>query len=325
MKHWIEAARLRTLPLSVSGIILGSFYAMSESIFNWKIVLSALATTLLLQILSNFANDYGDGLKGTDNDDRIGPKRAIQSGTISPHAMRTALYLTSVLTMIAAVTLIYFSFKDSNLIYTLVFLTLGALAIASAIRYTVGNTAYGYRGYGDVFVFVFFGLVSTLGVSFMILKEIDPLLILPAVAIGFLSVGVLNLNNMRDEVSDRKAGKNTIVVKIGGEKAKLYHYFLVVSAMVLFVVFTIIFDFSKDNDPERFNFDLYFFLLVYIPLVKHLIRVKNAPEPRALDPELKKLAISTFLISTILALSLIYFFSDIIVQIVNATSNQINQ
>lgn len=325
MKHWIEAARLRTLPLSVSGIILGSFYAMSESIFNWKIVLSALATTLLLQILSNFANDYGDGIKGTDNDERIGPKRAIQSGTISPQAMKRALYLTSVLTMLAAVTLIYFSFKDSNLIYTLVFLTLGALAIASAIRYTVGNTAYGYRGYGDVFVFVFFGLVSTLGVSFMILKEIDPLLVLPATAIGFLSVGVLNLNNMRDEVSDRKAGKNTLVVKIGGEKAKICHYFLVVSAMVLFVIFTIIFDFSKDNDPEHFNFDLYFFLLIYIPLVKHLIRVRNSAQPRMLDPELKKLAISTFLISTILALSLIYFFSDIIVQIVNATSNQINQ
>lgn len=323
MKHWIEAARLRTLPLSVSGIILGSFYAMSESIFNWKIVLSALSTTLLLQILSNFANDYGDGIKGTDNEDRIGPKRAIQSGVISPQAMKRALFLTSVLTMISAIVLIYFSFKDTNFGFSLFFLILGALAVASAIRYTVGNTAYGYRGYGDMFVFIFFGLVSTLGVSFMILKEVDPLLILPAVAIGFLSVGVLNLNNMRDEVSDRKAGKNTIVVKIGGAKAKIYHYFLVISAMILFLVFTVIFDFTKDNDPERFNFDLYFFLIIYIPLIRHLIRVKQNTEPRALDPELKKLAISTFLISVILALSLIYFFSDIVVQIVNATANQI--
>ena len=324
MRHWIEAARLRTLPLSVSGIILGSFYAMSESIFNWKIVISALSTTLLLQILSNFANDYGDGIKGTDNEDRVGPKRAIQSGVISPKAMKRALYLTSVLTMISAVVLIYFSFKDTNLGFSLFFLFLGALAVASAIRYTVGNTAYGYRGYGDVFVFVFFGLVSTLGVSFMILKEIDPLLILPAFAIGFLSVGVLNLNNMRDEESDRKAGKNTIVVKIGGANAKKYHYFLVVSAMLLFVVFTAIFDFTKDNDPENFNFDLYLFVVIYIPLAKHLVRVSKNTEPRALDPELKKLAISTFLISVILALSLIYFFSDIIVQIVNATSNQFN-
>jgi 1,4-dihydroxy-2-naphthoate octaprenyltransferase len=321
MKHWVEAARLRTLPLSVSGIILGSFYAMSESIFNWKIVISALTTTLLLQILSNFANDYGDGIKGTDNEDRIGPKRAIQSGAISPQAMKRALYITSVITMISAIALIYFSFKDTNFWFSLFFFVLGALAVASAIRYTVGNTAYGYRGYGDLFVFVFFGLVSTLGVSFMILKEVDPLLILPATAIGFLSVGVLNLNNMRDEESDKKANKNTIVVKIGGAKAKQYHYFLVISAMILFLVFTAIFDFTKDNDPEKFNFDLYFFIIIYIPLIRHLIRVRKNTEPRALDPELKKLAISTFLISVILALSLIYFFSDIVVQIVNATTN----
>ncbi|HEX9979089.1 MAG TPA: 1,4-dihydroxy-2-naphthoate octaprenyltransferase [Flavobacterium sp.] len=321
MRHWIEAARVRTLPLSVSGIILGSFYAMSQSIFNWKIVISALTTTLLLQILSNFANDYGDGIKGTDNENRIGPKRAIQSGAISPAAMKRAIIFTSFLTMASAITLIYFSFKDTNLAFSAFFLILGALAVASAIRYTVGTTAYGYRGYGDAFVFVFFGLVSTLGVSFMILKRIDQLLILPAVAIGFLSVGVLNLNNMRDEVSDRLAGKNTVVVKIGGAMAKKYHYFLIVSAMLLFLIFAVIFDFSKDNDPGNFNFDIYFFLIIYFPLAMHLKRVSANTEPRALDPELKKLAISTFLLSVILALSLIYFFSDIVVQIVNATTN----
>lgn len=321
MKHWVEAARLRTLPLSVSGIIIGSFYAMSQSIFNWKIVISALTTTLLLQILSNFANDYGDGVKGTDNDDRIGPKRAIQSGTITPAAMKRALYITSALTMVSAVTLIYYSFKDTNFIYSLFFLFLGALAVASAIRYTVGNTAYGYRGYGDLFVFVFFGLVSTVGVSFMILKEVDLLLLLPATAIGFLSVGVLNLNNMRDEISDKKAGKNTIVVKIGGEKAKKYHYFLVISAMVLVLAFAILFDCYQDNDPGHFNFDMYLFLIAYVPLIKHLLRVRENKIPRALDPELKKLAISTFFLSILLALSMIYFFSDIIVQIFNATVN----
>lgn len=321
MKHWIEAARVRTLPLSVSGIILGCFYAMSQTIFNWKIFIFAITTTLLLQILSNFANDYGDGVKGTDNEDRIGPKRAIQSGVISPAAMKRAMVITSVLTMGSAITLIYFAFKDTNLVFSLFFLTLGALAVASAIRYTVGNTAYGYRGYGDLFVFVFFGLVSTLGVSFMFLKEVDLLLILPAAAIGFLSVGVLNLNNMRDEESDRKVGKNTIVVKIGGAKAKKYHYFLVISAMVLVLVFAILFDWYKDNDPGYVNFDMYLFLIAYIPLIKHLVRVYKNTEPRALDPELKKLAISTFLLSILLSLCLIFFFSDIIVQIVNATIN----
>ena len=315
MKHWIEAARVRTLPLSVSGIILGSFYAMSQSMFNWKIVLFALTTTLGLQILSNFANDYGDGIKGTDNEDRIGPKRAIQSGTISPKQMKNAMILMSVLTMISAILLIYFSFKEAYLLYSLAFLFLGFLAIASAIRYTVGNTAYGYRGYGDVFVFVFFGLVSTLGIYFMFAKEIDYILLLPAISVGFLSVGVLNLNNMRDEVSDKKANKNTIVVKIGGANAKKYHYFLVISAMVLVLIFAIV----KD-----FQFDQYIFLLAYIPMIAHLIRVYKNEEPRALDPELKKLAISTFLLSVLLSLGLIFFFSDIIVQIVNATINHFN-
>jgi 1,4-dihydroxy-2-naphthoate polyprenyltransferase len=321
MKHWIEAARLRTLPLSVSGILVGSFYAMSQSVFNWKIVLSALSTTLLLQILSNFANDYGDGVKGTDNEFRIGPARAIQSGSITPTAMKRAIVLTSILTMISAVTLIYFSFKDTNFWYSLLFLVLGGIAVASAIRYTIGNTAYGYRGYGDVFVFIFFGLVSTLGVSFMILKKIDPFLIMPAVALGFLSVGVLNLNNMRDEQSDRRAGKNTIVVKIGGEAAKKYHYFLIVSAMLLFLAFAFLFDWQKDNNPGRFNFDIYFFVILYIPLMKHLRRVMKNTNPRDLDPELKKLAVSTFLLSFTLALSLIFFFSDVVLQIVKATFN----
>ena len=304
MKHWIQAARLRTLPLSVSGIIVGSFYAMSQSMFNWKIVIFALTTTLGLQILSNFANDYGDGVKGTDNEDRVGPKRAIQSGEISPKAMKKAIIITSIITLLSAILLIYCSFKEKYLIYSLVFLVLGILAIASAIRYTVGTGAYGYRGYGDIFVFVFFGLVSTLGIYFMFAKQIDWLLLLPATAIGFLSVGVLNLNNMRDEISDRKSGKNTIVVKIGAANAKKYHYFLVVSAMVLVLVFGIL------ND---FHFDQYIFVVAYFPLISHLITVYKNKDARNLDPELKKLAISTFLLSILLSLCLIFFLSDILV------------
>ncbi|RZJ71012.1 1,4-dihydroxy-2-naphthoate polyprenyltransferase [Flavobacterium sp.] len=312
MKHWIEAARVRTLPLSVSGILIGCFYAMKDGDFNWKIVIFALSTTLLLQILSNFANDYGDGVKGTDNEDRIGPTRAIQSGVISPAQMKRAIIVTSVITMISAVTLIYFSFKEKYLIYSLVFLFLGVLAVASAIRYTVGNTAYGYRGYGDLFVLIFFGYVSTLGIYFMFKKEIDPLLIMPATAVGFLSVGVLNLNNMRDEESDKKSGKNTIVVKIGGAAAKKYHFFLVVSAMVLVLVFSYL---------REFTWDQYLYVIAFIPMIAHLARVAKNKEPRALDPELKKLAISTFLMSVLLALSLIYFLQDIVVQIFTALTN----
>jgi 1,4-dihydroxy-2-naphthoate octaprenyltransferase len=313
MKHWIEAARLRTLPLSVSGIIVGSMYALAHptdnvltptEVFNWRLFGFAILTTLGLQILSNFANDYGDGMKGTDNQDRVGPKRAIQSGVISPESMKRAIILTSVLTLISAIILIYYAFRDTNLGYSLFYLVLGILAIASAIRYTVGNSAYGYRGFGDVFVFVFFGLVSTLGVNFLYSKQLDLVLILPATAIGFLSVAVLNLNNMRDEASDRKSGKNTLVVKMGAANAKMYHYFLIVAAMVLILVFALLSD---------FHFDQYLFLIAYIPLTKHLVNVYKNQDPRALDPELKKVALSTFALSVLLALCMIFFFSDLIV------------
>jgi 1,4-dihydroxy-2-naphthoate octaprenyltransferase len=306
MKHWIQAARLRTLPLSVSGIIVGSFYAMSQAMFNWKIIIFALSTTLGLQILSNFANDYGDGIKGTDNEDRVGPKRAIQSGVITPEAMKRALVITSILTLISAILLIYVAFKDHNLGFSLFYLGLGILAIASAIRYTIGNSAYGYRGYGDLFVFLFFGLVSTLGIYFMFAKEMDWFLLLPATAIGFLSVAVLNLNNMRDEESDRKSNKNTLVVKMGSANAKVYHYFLVISAMVLMLEFSYF---------KEFNIDQYIFVLAYIPLIKHLVTVYKNKNPKELDPELKKVALSTFVLSILLSLSFIFFFQDIFVNL----------
>lgn len=314
MKHWIQAARLRTLPLSVSGIIVGSMYALRPTdnidtpteVFSWTIFGFAILTTLGLQVLSNFANDYGDGMKGTDNEDRVGPKRALQSGVISPAAMKRAIIITSALTLISAIVLIYFAFTDTNIGYSLFYLVLGILSIASAIRYTVGNTAYGYRGFGDLFVFVFFGLVSTLGVNFLYSKQINFDLFLPATAIGFLSVGVLNLNNMRDEASDRKSNKNTIVVKIGGAKAKQYHYFLIVSAMVLMLVFAIL---------SEYRLDQYLFLLAYIPLTKHLITVYKNQEPKALDPELKKLALSTFALSVLLALCMVSLIQDLIVNL----------
>lgn len=314
MKHWIEAARLRTLPLSVSGIIVGSMYALRPTddyetptdVFSWKVFGFAILTTLGFQVLSNFANDYGDGVKGTDNADRVGPMRAIQSGLISPQAMKTAIILTSVLTLFSAMLLIYFAFGDSNLFYSFFYLALGIVAIASAIRYTVGSKAYGYRGFGDVFVFIFFGLVSTLGVNFLYSKEIDFELFLPATAIGFLSVAVLNLNNMRDEASDRKSNKNTIVVQMGGAKAKKYHYLLIVSAMILVLLFAFL---------SEYRWDQYLFVLAFIPLIKHLSTVSKNNEPKLLDPELKKVALSTFALSILLALCMVSLIQDLFVNL----------
>lgn len=306
MKHWIQAARLRTLPLSVSGILVGSFYAfanqnktISEVLF-WIIFSLSLSTTLGFQVLSNFANDYGDGVKGTDNEHRIGPMRAIQSGKISIESMKKAIIITSILTLISATLLIYFAFKKTNFGYSLFFLLLGIVAIIAAVKYTVGNSAYGYKGFGDVFVFIFFGLVSTLGVSFLHSKHIDLQLILPACAIGLLSVGVLNLNNMRDEVSDRNSNKNTIVVKMGGRKAKIYHYLLIIIAMLLMLIFAIIYN------GTGFKVSQYVFLVAYFPLISHIRTVYYCSEPRALDPQLKKLAISTFLLSIILSVVMLF-------------------
>lgn len=295
MKHWIQAARLRTLPLSVSGIIVGSFYAMHQGLFDWSIFSLAILTTLGLQILSNFANDYGDGVKGTDNETRIGPERAIQSGAISVKQMKNGIILTSVLTFLVAVLLIYISFGKENFLYTLLFLVLGVTSIVAALKYTIGNSAYGYRGLGDVFVFLFFGLLSVLGSYFLYAKQLDWVLMLPACAVGLLSAGVLNLNNMRDELSDRASNKNTLVVKIGGKKAKAYHFVIVILAMLALLIFA----FLKDFRPVQ-----YLFLIGFITVLLHLKRISNYQNPKQYDPELKVLALSTFLISVLLSIVL---------------------
>lgn len=326
MRRWIEAARVRTLPLSVSGILVGSLYALAHptqdvytptEVFSWRIFWFAILTTLGLQVLSNFANDYGDGIRGTDNLNRIGPQRAIQSGAITPQAMKTAIAITAGVTLLFATLLIYFSFADTNIGYSIFYFALALLAVASAIRYTVGNTAYGYRGYGDMFVFVFFGLVSTLGVNFLHSQQIDLQLLLPAAAIGMLSAGVLNLNNMRDEASDKLAGKNTLVVKIGPRKARLYHYFLVGGAMLLVLIFALIYDETGFSLPQ------YLFLLAYIPLGLHLYRVSKVTNPVQYDPELKKLAIATFLLAVLLSFCMVWLFQDITVQTVNAIQQKL--
>jgi len=312
LKAWISAARLRTLPLSVSGIIVGSSMfnnniINAESSFDYQVGFGgksvlfsetlifwlAIATTLGLQILSNFANDYGDGVKGTDNEDRVGPMRALQSGAISRIEMFRGIVITAIITLMLAMLLIYFSFGKENFMYSIFFFLLGLTAIAAAIKYTMGTTAYGYRGLGDVFVFIFFGLVSVVGCYFLFTKNLHWLVFLPATAIGFLSAAVLNLNNMRDHDNDKKAGKNTIVVKMGIAKAKKYHYTLILGALTTMLVFTY-FTYQKYSNL--------LFLIAFIPLIIHLIKVVTTKNATNLDPELKKVALSTFLLAILFSL-----------------------
>ena len=296
IKNFIKAARLRTLPLSISGIILGGFLAVSDGLFNGVIFSLALITTIGFQVISNFANDYGDGVKGTDAI-RIGEERMVSSGKISPKQMKKAIMISVILTIIFALFLIYESFGLSNFGYSLLFFILGIVSVVAAIKYTVGNLAYGYSGFGDVFVFLFFGLLSVLGSYFLFTKEIYFLLTLPAISIGLLSTAVLNLNNMRDYQNDKKSKKNTIVVKIGLKAAKRYHYSLLLLSFISAVSYVVI-TFTKTVQ--------FIFLLAYIPLVIHALFVYNNKEELRLDAELKKVALSTFLFSVLLGLGQVF-------------------
>ncbi len=293
IKKWLGAARLRTLPLSLSGIVLASFLAVAEDKFNVWIFVFAILTTVGFQVISNFANDYGDGVKGTDNEDRIGPERAIQSGDITPLQMKKAIVITSILTLIVALVLIYISFGKENFGYSLLFFVLGIASIAAAIKYTVGKNAYGYYGMGDIFVFLFFGLLSVCGTYFLYSKSLDPTVFLPAFSIGFLSTGVLNLNNMRDAASDIRAGKNTLVVKIGNSAARKYHYFLLIGAFLSALIYV------GSHYHSVFQF---LFVPAFIPIFLHLRTVYKNKLPEELDPELKKLALSTFLFALLFGL-----------------------
>ncbi len=293
LKTYIQAARLRTLPLSVSGIIVGSFLAYAAGFSNWKIVVLALLTTIAFQILSNFANDYGDGVKGTDNEDRIGPKRALQSGAITQKQLKKTILLTAFVSLVLALALIFVSFGTENILYTLIFFILGITSIAAAIKYTVGKNAYGYSGLGDLFVLLFFGFLSLGGTYFLFTKQLDWTIFLPAVAVGLLSVGVLHLNNMRDRLSDINAKKNTMAVKLGKEKSKRYFYYLI-GFSFLFALFYVNYHYKS---PWQF-----LFVLAYIPIVKQLIRVLKNKDPKTLDPELKILALSTFLFALLFGL-----------------------
>ncbi|TRZ42603.1 1,4-dihydroxy-2-naphthoate polyprenyltransferase [Robertkochia solimangrovi] len=293
-KAFVSAARLRTLPLSLSGIIVGSAIAAHEGKFNVVICVLALITTIGFQVLSNFANDYGDGIKGTDNEHRIGPMRALQSGVITPAEMKKAMIVTTILTMIAAIALIYVSFGSENSGYALFFFLLGLACIGAAIKYTVGSGAYGYRGLGDIFVFIFFGLVAVVGSYFLYAQQLQFSVFLPAITIGLLSVGVLNLNNMRDRESDERSGKLTLAVKLGAAASRKYHVIVIVLAIVSSLGYLFI---------EYNSWINLIFLLSFIPLILHIKRVVGNVLPKALDPELKTLALSTFLFSLLFTLS----------------------
>ncbi len=288
IKSWVIAARLRTLPLAFSSILVGTVLAWNDTPLDFSIAGLTFLTAILLQILSNFANDYGDAVSGVDSDKRKGPDRMVQSGAISRKAMRTALILFSFLTLLSGSALLYISFPD-NWDLMLVFFGIGIVAIAAAIKYTVGKNPYGYAGFGDVFVFTFFGIVAVAGTYFLQTKSINWMVFLPASTLGLFAVGVLNVNNIRDIETDRIAGKFSIPVRIGKEKAGLYHSLLISLGFLTSIVFVLL-DYGH-------AFQLAFILMG--PLFLKNIRAVKSKSGNELDPFLRQMAIATLIFSVV--------------------------
>jgi len=295
MNKWVKAFRLRTLPLALSCVITGSAIAFSEGDFSWSVFVLTVITTLFLQILSNLANDYGDALKGTDNDNRVGPTRSIQSGEITLKQMKKAIILFVSLSFFSGVSLVFYSTSLLSIWVPVSFILVGVFSIVAAIKYTAGKGAYGYKGLGDLFVFVFFGLVGVIGTAALQTNIIVLDYLLPAMTIGLFSTAVLNLNNMRDWENDKACGKRTLVVNMGISKAKRYHNVIIIIGMLSALFFVV---------KSQFQIVNLLFVLSFLPLIAHLNRIAKIEESQKIDPELKKVALSTFVFSILFWISL---------------------
>ena len=292
--NWINAFRLRTLPLAFSCIIMGSGLAMADGQFNLTVFTLALVTTLFLQILSNLANDYGDFVKGTDNEDRVGPDRTMQSGLITKHEMINAMWIIAFLCSVFGVWLIYEGTLGLDLKKAGLFAILGLTAMGAAVKYTMGKNPYGYAGLGDIFVFLFFGWLGVIGSYFLHTHSFQWNLLLPASTIGFFTTAVININNMRDHEPDAQSGKNTLVVRIGIEKAKTYHQSLIFGGLLLALAFVI---------PSS-NIFHYLFLVTTPLFIGFVKSIKSRSDFENYDPFLKKQAIATFLFTVLFVLGI---------------------
>jgi 1,4-dihydroxy-2-naphthoate octaprenyltransferase len=296
IKIWLQAFRLRTLPLAMSSALVGSFLAYSFEGFRFIVLILAMLTTLFLQILSNLANDYGDSVNGADNELRVGPERVTQSGKVSGKAIKKMIVIFVLLALISGSTLIFVGLNHLPITKTIVFFILGLSAIYASIKYTVGKNPYGYVGLGDVFVYLYFGLIGVCGTFYLHTGFFNPWIILPASSIGLFSSGVLNLNNLRDVNSDTKTGKRTLVVRIGVKAAKIYHLIILVFAVVLSIIYSFIF--YKSPVQLLFMFTLPF-------LFKDIKIVMQNTVPLELNKELRRLALTTFAFSVTFSIGLI--------------------
>ncbi len=294
---WLQAFRLRTLPLALSSILMGTLLAVSHGYFDSVIFILGVLTTIFLQILSNLANDYGDAKSGIDGEDRKGPSRTVQAGLITRQEMKRMLYIFVLLSLLSGVSLIVLALGDQWL-KGLLFFFLGVGAIAAAINYTVGKNPYGYSGWGDFFVLIFFGFVGVLGSYFLLSGQLEAMLIFPAISTGLFSVAVLNLNNIRDIESDRKNGKFSIPVRLGRARAVIYHFLLLILGISAAVYYVII---------EGTNWYSWAFLLTVPLLIINARAVSVKKEAADLDPFLKQMAISTLIFVLLFGIGQVQF------------------
>jgi 1,4-dihydroxy-2-naphthoate polyprenyltransferase len=302
IKKWVVAARLRTLPLSSSAVIVGITVGLSQSsntAFSYRLlflVFFILLTSITLQIISNFANDYGDALSGVDNDKRVGPKRSLFMGLMTKKEMKFGIALVIFLAIVFGCTAIALAFYENPKAF-LLFLWLGFLSIVAAVTYTIG-LVYGYKGFGDLAVFIFFGLVAVLGAQYMISLNIDIYGCLLGMVAGLMAILVLNVNNLRDYESDRVSGKNSLVVKFGLRGGKIYH--AVVLSLVIMGNIAMIILMKKNIAILP--------LILSIPLIISSIYCIHPKHVNGcLDPYLKKTSISASLIN--LSWSLIFLLN----------------
>lgn len=287
MNRWLQAFRLRTLPVALAPALTGIALALLTSEFHLVTAALTILTIVLLQVLSNLANDYGDFSSGVDDETRIGPERAMQAGLITAREMKFAIFLFILFSVISGLSLLYSAWGrvDQQIIFFLA--ALGILGVLAAIFYTMGSKPYGYSGLGDLAVFLFFGFIGVLGTLLLQVGTITPYSWVPAAALGMFVTAVLNINNLRDEDSDRAKKKNTLVVKIGGLMAKKYHLALHI------IAFSLLFSYAFFSERNWLYLPMVL-LLFYTPL---LTSVYKQEDPKLLDPFLKKHAIGSFLFS----------------------------
>lgn len=286
IKYYVATMRLRTIPLSLAGVSLGIMLAAADYRISWQVVIFILLTTVSLQLLSNVSNELGDYLRGTDSADRKGPCYSLTTGKLGERDFKGMIVAYIILSAVSGLAMIWFSFGTFLAVESLLLIVLGAAAIMGAMRYTLGRNPYGYRGLGDLYVFLFFGIVSVMGAYFVASHAMFWKMLLPASCIGAFSVAVLNVNNIRDMSTDA-ATRVTIPLKIGEKWAKVYQTGLIVAGWVCMIAYSLL---------RIYDIWHYLFVLTLPLFIAHLSGVWKR-SGKALDPMLPLLVMSTFLFS----------------------------